>query len=264
ILASSAAFACSCASSGVARTYALRRGLSFSMRSMYARVSSVEETSRRRTAAAWSSADANGSIAVNGADSGGRVGRRRQGALECGRVFGRNRHKQPAARLGVAEHYLVHARGVPPIDLVAVRIVVAAAPAGKKVAFCKLTDAFEEWDRAQLDVGAPREIGEVPDQAIASDVRGRGRARGEHRLGCLAIEGQHDLDHPPLEGRRADPALDGRRHQPGAERFGEEQNIAAVRALVADEAIRMDLTDHRITELRLRIVDRVAADDGDP
>src|SRR5713226_2814833 len=254
MLASSAAFACSSASSGVARTNALRRGLSFSMRSRYARVSSVEETSRRRTAAAWSSADANGSIAVNGADSGGRVGRRRQGALECGRVFGRNRQKQPTARLGVAEHHLVQIRGVPPIDLVAIRIVVAAAAAGKEVAFRKLTDAVEEWDRAQIDVGASFEIGKVTDQAITGDVGGRGRAGGEHRLRCLAVEGQHDLDHPPLEGRRAEPALDGRRHQPGAERFGEEEDIAAVRALVADEAIRMDLTDHRITELRLRIV----------
>src|SRR5260370_26602334 len=133
------------------------------MRSRYARVSSVEETSRRRTGAAWSSADANGSMTVNGADSGGRIRRRGQGALEGGRVFNRNRHEQAAAGLRVAQHHLVQHCHVPPIDLVAIRIVVAAASAGKQVAFRKLTDAFEERDRAQLDVGASFEIGKVPD-----------------------------------------------------------------------------------------------------
>src|SRR5713226_7316091 len=146
MLASSAAFACSSASSGVVKTYALRRGLSFSMRSRYARVSSVEETSRRRTAAAWSSADANGSMAANGADSGDRVGRRGQGTLECGRVFRRDRDEEAAAGLCVAQHHLVQHCGIPPVDLVAIRIVVAAASAGKEVAFRELADALEEWD----------------------------------------------------------------------------------------------------------------------
>src|SRR6266851_8218872 len=116
MLASSAAFACSSASSGVARTYALRRGLSFSMRSMYARVSSVEETSRRRTAAAWSSADANGSIAVNGADSGGRVWAGRQRALERLRMFWWDGDQQAAARLCVTEHEPVELGDAVPIQ----------------------------------------------------------------------------------------------------------------------------------------------------
>src|SRR4029077_6519274 len=154
MLASSAAFACSRASSGVVRTNALRRGLSFSMRWRYARVSSVEETSRRRTAAAWSSADANGSMAVNGADSAGRIARRGQRALERGRFVWRNRHQQPAARLGVAQHHLVEQRCVPPIDLVAIDIVVAAATAGKEVAFRQLKYSFEERDGVQFDVSA--------------------------------------------------------------------------------------------------------------
>src|SRR4029077_17797683 len=98
MLASSAAFACSRASSGVVRTNALRRGLSFSMRWRYARVSSVEETSRRRTAAAWSSADANGSMPVNGADSDARKSRT---------VLRRKGDEQATARLRVAKHHLV-------------------------------------------------------------------------------------------------------------------------------------------------------------
>src|ERR1700687_645125 len=259
MLASSAAFACSRASSGVVSTYALRRGLTFSMRSIYARVSSVDETSRRRTAAAWSSADANGSIAVNGADSGCRVGRRGKGPLECARFFRRNRDQEAAARLCVAQHHLLQHCSVPPIDLIAVRIVVAAASTGKEVAFGELTDALEEWDRAQLGVGGAGESGKVADQPITGDVRGRGRARGDHGFGRLAVQHRHDLDHPPLEGRRAESTLDRSRDQPGAKRFGEEEDIAAARALVAYDAIRMDLADDGVTKLRLRIVDRVAA-----
>src|SRR5260370_16526842 len=97
MLASSAALACSRASSGVVRTNALSLGLKRSMRSRYARVSSAEETSRRRTAAAWSRADANGSMPVNGADS---------HARESRRVLFRNGDQEPAAALPVAEHDL--------------------------------------------------------------------------------------------------------------------------------------------------------------
>src|SRR5216684_6651625 len=118
MLASSAAFACSRASSGVVKTNALRRGLSLSMRSMYARVSSVDETSRRRTAAAWSSADANGSMAVNGADSRGCVGRRGQCPLEGAGIVAWNCDDEAAAGLRVAQHELVELGNAAPIDLI--------------------------------------------------------------------------------------------------------------------------------------------------
>src|SRR5467141_1102651 len=117
------------------------------MRSRYARVSSVDETSRRRTAAAWSSADANGSISVNGADSGGRVGRGCKRALECSRVFRRNRNQEATAGLGVAQHHLVQLRDVPPIDLLAKGFVVAPAAAREEVPLRQLTYAVEKWDR---------------------------------------------------------------------------------------------------------------------
>src|SRR5260370_16369197 len=125
------------------------------MRSRYARVSSVDETSRRRTGAAWSSADANGSMTVNGADSGGRVGRRGQGALEGGCVFRRNRHEQATAGLGVAQHHLVQHDHVPPIDLVAIRIVVAAASAGKKCAFPPIIPPFAKRARPHFHSTPP-------------------------------------------------------------------------------------------------------------
>src|SRR4029077_16230951 len=98
MLASSAAFACWRASSGVVRTNALSLGLMCSMRSRYARVSSVDETSRRRTAAAWSRADANGSMPVNGADS---------RARESGCALRWNGDEQATACLRFAEHELV-------------------------------------------------------------------------------------------------------------------------------------------------------------
>src|SRR5260370_22532999 len=123
MFASSAAFACSSASSGVVSTYALSLGLSFSMRAMYAFVSSMDDTSRRRTAAAWSSADANGSIAVNGADSGGRVWAGRQRALERLRMFRWDSDQQAAACLCVTEHEPVELGDAVPIHLVAIRRV---------------------------------------------------------------------------------------------------------------------------------------------
>src|SRR3982075_2828175 len=107
MFAASAAFACSSASSGVIRTYAFRVGLKRSMRSRYARESSIDETSRLRTAAAWSSADAKGSMPVNGAASGRGVGRRGNSAPECRWVVGWDRDEQAGARLSVAQHQLV-------------------------------------------------------------------------------------------------------------------------------------------------------------
>src|SRR3989442_4594761 len=170
MLASSAAFACSSASSGVVKTYALRRGLSFSMRSRYPRVSSVEETSRRRTAAAWSSADANGSMAVNGADSYRGVGRGGQRALKCRGVLGRNGGEDATAGLGVAEHQLVELLKAAPIDLVSECIVVVPASRGKEIPLCKVANPVEEWHRPQFDVRTSGQVAQVSDQSITRDL----------------------------------------------------------------------------------------------
>src|SRR5260370_29431299 len=107
MLASCAAFACSKASSGVVKTNALSLGLMRSMRSRHARVSSVDETSRRRTAAAWARADANGSMPVNGADSHPRESR--------GILFW-NGDEEAAAGLRVAQHQLVELGDPVPLD----------------------------------------------------------------------------------------------------------------------------------------------------
>src|SRR5712692_10676171 len=107
MFASSADFACSSASSGVVRTYALSVGLSRSIRSRYARVSSVDEISRRRTAAAWSSADANGSMPANGADSGRRVACAGHRLVEGGGILRWNGGEEATAGLRVAEQQLV-------------------------------------------------------------------------------------------------------------------------------------------------------------
>src|SRR5438309_1005818 len=153
MFASSAALACSRASSGVVRTNAFSRGLSFSIRSRYARVSSVEETSRRRTAAAWSSADANGSMAANGADSYGRVWRRGQRSLECVGVGRWDGDQQAAAGLGVAKHQLVDLGSAAPVHLVAIRLMVAPASRRKEVTFRQPTHAIEERNSVQVEVG---------------------------------------------------------------------------------------------------------------
>src|SRR5260370_37570125 len=145
MLASSAAFACSSASSGVVRTNALSLGLKRSMRSRYARVSSVEETSRRRTAAAWSRADANGSMPVNGADS---------RARESGGTFRWDSHQEAAAGLRVTEHELVELGDGAPVDLIAICRVVSPASVGREIPLRQVAHAIHERNRMQVDLGA--------------------------------------------------------------------------------------------------------------
>src|SRR6266851_4298322 len=135
MLASSAAFACTRASSGVVSTKALSLGLIRSMRSRYARVSSVDETSRRRTAAAWSRADANGSMPVNGADS---------HARESRRALFWNGDEEAAAGLRVAEHELVELGDAAPVDLIAIGGMVATASIREQIAFRQVADSIHE------------------------------------------------------------------------------------------------------------------------
>src|SRR6185312_14938845 len=153
MLAESAARACSSASSGVVSTYALSLGFSRSMRCRYARVSSSDETSRRRTAAAWSSADANGSMPANGADSHRRIwGTDRRLEIRC--VLGRDGHQQSAAGLRVAEHQLLDLRGSAPIHLLTKGRVVAAAARRKEIALRQLAHSIHPRHALQRDLRA--------------------------------------------------------------------------------------------------------------
>src|SRR6266446_5583117 len=105
-------------------------------------------------------------MAVNGADSGCCVGRGGHGGLECRSVLGRNRGKDAAAGLGVAEHQLVELRDAAPIDLVAIGLVIAPASGRKEVALCELANPIEEWHRTDFDVGAPGQVAQVSDQSV--------------------------------------------------------------------------------------------------
>src|SRR5260370_42481199 len=105
MLASSAALACSRSSSGVVMTNALSLGLMRSMRSRYARVSAVDETSWRRTAAAWSRADEHGSMPVKGAGSPARA---------FGGPLGGDGEAEAAPGVRVAKHGLVDVRQLTP------------------------------------------------------------------------------------------------------------------------------------------------------
>src|SRR6185503_14855208 len=225
MLAESAARACSSASSGVVSTYALSLGFNRSMRCRYARVSSSDETSRRRTAAAWSSADANGSMPANGADSHSWIWSTDRG-FEVRRVLWRDGHQQPAAGLRVAQHQLLHLRGSAPLDLVAKGRVVAPTARRKKVALRQVVYAIQPRHAPQLDVRAAREVGQVTDEAVTGDVGGRRGFGLEHRPRGVSVERGHHLHGLPLDRRGAQAALDGGRDQPHAERFGQEQDIA--------------------------------------
>src|SRR5713226_6485188 len=151
---------------------------------------------------------------VNGADSGRRVACAGHRLLERGGILRWNGGEEATAGLRVAEQQLVEVGGATPIDLIAIRLVVAAASRGKEVALRQLANPLEEWDRAQVDVGAAGEIRQVSDEPVAGNVGGRGRARGDHRLRREAVEGRHDLDRLALERRRTEPSLDRRGHEP--------------------------------------------------
>src|SRR5260370_35155393 len=106
-------------------------------------------------------------MAVNGADSGGGVGRRGQGPFERGCICRWNCDQWPATGLRVAQHHLVEHCGAPPIDLVAIRIVVAAAAPWEEGAFGEVGDALEEWGPRQFRAGAPPRTDEGPAEPQA-------------------------------------------------------------------------------------------------
>ncbi len=58
--------------------------------------------------------------------------------------------------------------------------------------------------------------------------------------------------------------LDRRRDDPGPERLRQHQGVAGTRPDVAPDSIGMDQADDGVPDLRLGVVDRVAADDVDP
>ncbi len=60
------------------------------------------------------------------------------------------------------------------------------------------------------------------------------------------------------------PRFDGGGDEAGAQRLGQIEGVAGAGTLVPDDAVGVDLSDHRIAELRLRVVDRVASDHRDP
>src|SRR5438445_11650631 len=108
------------------------------------RVSSTELTSRRRIAAAWSRADANGSIAGHLPDTYSRIGSAGQRLLETAGLSRGHADEQAAAGLGVTEQELVEHVEAVPIDLFPVSLVVPPRPAGKEVFFRQLAETGQE------------------------------------------------------------------------------------------------------------------------
>ena len=133
--------------------------------------------------------------------------------LECTCACRRDGHEQAAARLRVTEHHLVDLGSATPVHLLAIRLVVAPAAGREQVALRQVAHAFEERNRTKVDVRATFQVGEVTDQPVTGDISRRGRACGDHRLGGQPIEGRHHGNRCAFEGRRAQPALDGRRHE---------------------------------------------------
>ncbi len=142
--------------------------------------------------------------------------------------------------------------------------MVAPAAAWKQVLFRQVPDPGHEWDGAELDVRPSLEVGEVADEAIARNVRGRCRAGADHRLGGGAVERRHHRHRLTLEAGRTQPALDRGRDQARAERLGQVEEVARPRPIVRDHAVGMHLADHRIAEFRLGVVHGMTADDRDP
>src|SRR5258708_28947984 len=100
------------------------------MRSRYMLTSSRAETSRRRTDAAWSRADANGSIRDDSYVDGRITGPGQQG-FESGAPIRGDGDQQTPAGLGVAEQQALRLDQRSPVHPALHRLQVAPGPAGK-------------------------------------------------------------------------------------------------------------------------------------
>src|SRR5207248_6048535 len=113
-----------------------------------------------------------------------------------------------------------------PLDAVAKCGVVATAPVGEEVAFGEVADTLHEGHGVEVDVRATAQVGEVADEAVTGDVCRRARPDLDHELGGFAVEPGHHRDRFGLEVGWTETALDRGRDEAGAERFGEEQDVA--------------------------------------
>src|ERR1051325_250629 len=113
----------------------------------------------------------------------------------------------------------------------------------------------------QCDVAAHRHLVTMAGQAEAGDVGAGVGAELKHYIAADVVE----LNHAGTGGfkklRRAVAALGGRGYDAGAERLGENEDIAGLGGGVGDDLLGMDQARNRVAELDFRIADRVAADD---
>src|SRR5437879_11572812 len=127
-------------------------------------------------------------------------------------MVGRNRDQQAAAGLRIAEHQLVEVGDASPIDLVAIRLVVAPASIRKEVPLREVAYPFEERHGLEVDVSTARDVGEMPDQSISGDVRSRSRSPGQHRHPSSAGDWSSDVcsaDHVATDDVRSIFQLEG-------------------------------------------------------
>ena len=106
-----------------------------------------------------------------------------------------------------------------------------------------------------------RELVGVADQPEAGHVGRRRGPRRDRLRGRGGVEGRHHLDRPRDQPVVGPIALRGGRDEAGAERLGQDQDIAGTSARIGEHPGRIDEPGHRQAVLRFPVLDRMAAAD---
>ena len=67
---------------------------------------------------------------------------------------------------------------------------------------------------------------------------------------------------PVTQASSAWPCFESRGDHTGAERFGEDQNVAGARTHISPDSLRMDYSGHRVTKLQFVVANGMSADHG--
>ena len=118
--------------------------------------------------------------------------------------------------------------------------------------------------KLNLHARALGHLARMPDQAKARNVGASVKLESLGQTNRGLVEGAHRVKHRTRLALLDELALNGRGDDARADRLGQQQNIAHVRAAVGEHAVEWHKTAHGQAVLGLVVVDGVAARDGAP
>lgn len=99
----------------------------------------------------------------------------------------------------------------------------------------------------------------MPEQTKARDIGGGMGAMSHHQLGRRPVQRRHRRYHDISRFPGSRLPFDCRGNYPGAERFGQEQDIPRFGAGVGNDLVRIDYAGHCDAEFQLLVLDRMSA-----